>query len=46
MSIWAAPKLHFLPVRFEQHRDGETNTVIVLESVDGLDPPPSPTSVD
>lgn len=41
MSIWAAPKLHFLPVRFEQHRDGETNTVIVLESVDGLDPPPS-----
>jgi hypothetical protein len=41
MSILAAPTLHYLPVRFEQHRDGETNTVIVLQSVDALDPPPA-----
>ncbi len=34
--IWAAPKLHQLPVRIEQKRDGKTRVVFLLESVDWL----------
>jgi hypothetical protein len=35
--IWAAPELHHLPIRIEQKREGETRTVLLLESVDWLD---------
>lgn len=31
--IWAAPKLHQLPVRIEQKNDSETHTVFLLESI-------------
>ncbi len=37
--VWAAPELHYLPARIEQQRDGETRTVLLLESVEWLDPP-------
>ena len=37
--IWAAPKLHQLPVRIEQKRDGKTRVVFLLESVDWLSAP-------
>lgn len=32
--LWTAPGLHHLPVRIEQIRDGEAQTVFVLESVE------------
>jgi len=35
--IWAAPELHHLPVRIEQKREGQTRSVLLLESVDWLD---------
>lgn len=36
--IWLAPDLAFLPVRIEQVRDGEIDTVFTLEDVEGLAP--------
>ncbi len=36
--LWAAPELHYLPARIEQERGGETQTVLLLESVEWLDP--------
>jgi hypothetical protein len=36
-SLWAAPALRYLPVRIEQHKGNETDTVLVLESVKGLE---------
>ncbi|MEE8093078.1 MAG: DUF3108 domain-containing protein [Gammaproteobacteria bacterium] len=36
LLLWAAPELHYLPVRIEQQRDGETRSVLVLESVEWL----------
>ncbi len=39
LLLWAAPELHYLPVRIEQQRDGETRSVLVLESVEWLDAP-------
>jgi hypothetical protein len=36
-SLWAAPSLAYLPVRIERQRGGsETDTIFVLESVEGL----------
>jgi len=32
--LWMAPELRFLPVRIEQTRDGEAETVLVLESIE------------
>lgn len=32
--LWTAPELHHLPVRIEQIRDGEPQTVFVLQSVE------------
>jgi Lon protease-like protein len=32
LTIWAAPELRYLPVRIEQHRDGELQTALILES--------------
>ncbi len=37
--VWAAPELHYLPARIEQQRNGETRTVMLLESVEWLDAP-------
>ena len=37
--LWSAPELHYLPVRLEQERNGETRTMMLLESVEWLDPP-------
>lgn len=37
-NIWLAPDLAFLPVRIEQVRDGEIDTVFDLEDADGLAP--------
>jgi hypothetical protein len=34
--IWAAPALAYLPVRIERQRNGETQTALLLESVQGL----------
>ena len=34
--LWLAPGLSWLPVRIEQMRDGEIETVFALEEVDGL----------
>jgi hypothetical protein len=34
--LWVAPQLKFLPVRIEQHRDGEVQTAFDLVSVSGL----------
>lgn len=34
--LWVAPELRFLPVRIEQRRDGEVQTVFELVSVSGL----------
>jgi hypothetical protein len=39
-ALWVAPQLKYLPVRIEQVRDGETDTVFVLESVQGLEAAP------
>jgi hypothetical protein len=36
--FWFAPKLHFLPARIEQRRNGEVQTAMTLASVDGLTP--------
>jgi hypothetical protein len=36
LSVWGAPELDFLPVRIEQHRDGELQWSSILESVNGL----------
>jgi hypothetical protein len=38
--LWVAPSLRFLPVRIEQHRDGEVQTALTLVKVDGLAPSP------
>ena len=35
-SIWVAPALRYLPVRMERQRGSETDTIFVLESVEGL----------
>jgi len=35
-ALWVAPQLEYLAVRIEQIRDGEADTVFVLESVQGL----------
>ncbi|HEY7672126.1 MAG TPA: DUF3108 domain-containing protein [Gammaproteobacteria bacterium] len=35
-SIWVAPSLQYLPVRMERQRGNETDTIFVLESVEGL----------
>jgi hypothetical protein len=35
--IWAAPSLQYLPIKIEQHRDGEVLSAFLLESVEGLD---------
>ena len=35
--LWTAAELHHLPVRIEQRRDGETRTVVSLQSVEWLD---------
>ena len=35
--LWLAPALDYLPVRIEQIRDGEVETVFTLESVDGIE---------
>ncbi len=37
LLLWAAPELHYLPARIEQERNGETRTVLLLESVEWLD---------
>jgi hypothetical protein len=34
--LWLAPELEFVPVRIEQRRDGEVQTVFTLVGVDGL----------
>ncbi len=39
LLLWAAPELHYLPARIEQQRDGESRTVLLLESVEWLDAP-------
>ena len=35
-SLWVAPALKYLPVRMERQRGNETDTIFVLESVEGL----------
>jgi hypothetical protein len=35
-SLWVAPSLRYLPVRMERQRGDETDTIFVLESVEGL----------
>lgn len=35
--LWLAPELSNLPVRMEQMRDGEIETVFLIESLNGLD---------
>ena len=35
--LWAAPSLDYLPVRIEQHRGGEAETVFALTAVEGLE---------
>ena len=35
--LWLAPELKFLPVRIEQHRNGELQTAFTLTSVTGLE---------
>ncbi len=37
LLLWAAPELHYLPARIEQQRNGETQFVLLLESVEWLD---------
>lgn len=37
LLLWAAPELAFLPVRMEQQKNGLTDTVFILESVEGLE---------
>jgi hypothetical protein len=39
--LWLAPELAFLPVRMEQLRDGEVETVFTLESLDGIERRPT-----
>jgi hypothetical protein len=39
--LWLAPELSYLPVRMEQIRDGEIQTVFAIESLTGLEPQPS-----
>lgn len=34
--LWLAPELDYLPVRIEQSRDGEIETVLLLESIEGI----------
>ncbi len=34
--VWVVPELRYLPAAIEQYRDGELNTRMVLESVEGL----------
>ena len=36
--LWVAPQLQYLPVRIEQHRNGEIQTAFTLKSVEGLTP--------
>lgn len=36
LLLWVAPELAFLPVRMEQQKNGQTDTVFILESVEGL----------
>jgi hypothetical protein len=38
LALWMAPSLSFLPVRIEHQKNGETETSLVLESVDGIAP--------
>ncbi len=40
LLLWAAPELHYLPARIEQQRNGETRSVLLLESVEWLDTAP------
>jgi hypothetical protein len=40
LSLWAAPALRYLPVRIEQHKGDETDTVFLLETVQGLEAAP------
>jgi hypothetical protein len=35
-SLWVAPSLRYLPVRMERQRGDSTDTIFVLESVEGL----------
>ena len=35
-SLWVAPELKYLPVRIERQRGDETDTIFVLQSVEGL----------
>jgi hypothetical protein len=35
-SLWVAPSLKYLPVRMERQRGDETDTIFVLESVEGI----------
>jgi hypothetical protein len=35
-SLWVAPELQYLPVRMERQRGDATDTIFVLESVEGL----------
>jgi hypothetical protein len=35
-SLWVAPSLKYLPVRMERQRSGETDTIFILASVEGL----------
>jgi hypothetical protein len=39
-SLWVAPSLKYLPVRMERQRGDATDTIFVLESVEGLDAVP------
>lgn len=36
LLLWAVPELHYLPARIEQQRNGETQSVLLLESVEWL----------
>jgi hypothetical protein len=40
--LWAAPELHYLPVRIEQRREGRSPVAFVLESVEWIDAPARP----
>ncbi len=36
LLLWVAPRLSFLPVRMEQQKNGRTEMVFILKSVEGL----------
>ncbi len=36
LLLWVAPQLSFLPVRMEQQKNGRTEMVFILQSVEGL----------